>query len=71
MPIDRDFLHIHAKNPQVQQAARGARTGKGRKRIKSPQITQINTDFVHWFELIRVNLWLNFFKFGYFSDTYK
>jgi hypothetical protein len=21
MPIDRDFLHIHAKNPQVQQAA--------------------------------------------------
>jgi hypothetical protein len=21
MPIDRDFLHKHAKNPQVQQAA--------------------------------------------------
>jgi hypothetical protein len=22
MPINRDSLHIHAKNPQVQQAAR-------------------------------------------------
>jgi hypothetical protein len=22
MPIDRDFLHEYAKNPQVQQAAR-------------------------------------------------
>jgi hypothetical protein len=22
MPVNRDFLHIYAKNPQVQQAAR-------------------------------------------------